>query len=62
MMPSIFVLKSKPTQSMHYISGDTFLKNMAEPEETLKLSDAGELKYYSIDEAEKMAGALLTSK
>ena len=47
---------------MRYISGNEFLKNKAELEETIRLIDAGKLKRYTIDEAEKMIDELMARK
>ena len=47
---------------MRYISGNEFLKNKAELEETIRLIDAGKLKSYTIDEAEKMIDELMARK
>jgi len=49
-------------KSMHYISGNEFLKNKTELEETIRLIDAGKLKSYTIDEAEKMIDELMARK
>jgi len=57
----MWLLKQFDANDVEIVS-EEFLKNKAELEETLRLSDAGELKYYTIDEAEKMADELLAKK
>lgn len=57
----IWLLKQFDRNDVEIVS-EEFLRNKAELEETLRLSDAGLLKYYTIDEAEKMADELLNKK
>jgi len=48
----IWLLKQFDSNDVEIVS-DEFLKEKAELEETLRLSDAGLLKYYTMDEFEK---------
>lgn len=57
----MWLLKQFDTNDVEIVS-DEYLKNKAELEETLRLSDSGQLKYYTIDEAEKIADEFLAKK
>lgn len=57
----MWLLKQFDTNDVEIVS-EEFLKNKAELEETLRLSDSGQLRYYTVDEAEKMADELLAKK
>jgi hypothetical protein len=44
------------------IVSDKFYKDKAELDETLRLMDAGEMKYYTLDEAEQKVDEFLANK